>query len=102
MSLDREFVDTSESTGRFAFRARFLASQNLAQIMFQRFQKCVLSQWTSSAFVSAKDLQILFADHPCEEAPPVGSQFKQGTNPHQRVIRSALVGRGAAPAILSR
>ena len=54
---------------------RLLASQGPSQILFQRFQKSVFSQWTSAMLVSAKDLQILLADHSCEEAPPIGSQL---------------------------
>jgi len=36
-------------------------------------------------FVGAKDFDVLFANHPGEEATPVWGQLQPGSNPYQRV-----------------
>src|SRR4051794_2336594 len=102
MSVDCEFVDTSHSTGRISFGPGLLASQDPAQILLQRFEKGVFSQRTSGVLVSANDLQILLADHPCEEAAAVGSQLKQRANFDQCIVCATQVRRCAAPPILAR
>jgi hypothetical protein len=50
-------------------------------------------------YMSAFTALTIFANHADQQAAPVGGQFEQRSNPHQRVIATTQVRRGAAPAI---
>ena len=86
-------------TRRPSLGSWFLPSQDPAQLLFERRQKRLLSQWSAGMLVGTQDFEVLFANDPGEEAAPLGGQLEQGRDPHQRVVPSSYVGGGAAPPI---
>jgi hypothetical protein len=67
--------------------------------LFERRQKRLFSQRSAGLVVTTSEFYVPFSNRSGEEGTPVGGQFEQGSHPHQRVVLSAHVGRGAAPSV---
>jgi hypothetical protein len=70
--------------------------------LFERRQKRLIAQRPTGTLVGAKDLDILFANDPGEEAAPVRNKPRQRSNPYQGVVLATRMGCGAAPQITGR
>ena len=70
-------------TPRPSLGPRFLPSQDPAQLLFERRQKRLFSQWSAGMLVGTQEFDVLFSNDPGEEAASLGGQLEPGSDPHQ-------------------
>ncbi len=80
-------------------RSRLLTSEDSAKVLFERRQELLVAQKPARMPVGTEEFDVLFANHPGEEAAPRRRQLQQRTDTYERVVLSAHAGTRAAPPI---
>jgi hypothetical protein len=70
-----------------------LPSQDPPEILFERRQKVLVSQWSARVLVGTQEFDVFLSDHPGEKGSPVGGQLEQRTDLDKRVVPSARARR---------